>query len=36
MNNTWSQLNKEIQSKIKKKDSYKEGIIALFKKNTYF
>ncbi|MEI0620557.1 phage head-tail adapter protein [Brachyspira pilosicoli] len=30
MNNTWSQLNKEIQSKIKKKDSYKEGIIALF------
>nr|WP_278846806.1 hypothetical protein [Brachyspira pilosicoli] len=30
MNNTWSQLNKEIQSKIKKKDSYKGGIIALF------
>ena len=30
MNNIWSQLNKEIQVKIKNKDSYKEGIITLF------
>lgn len=30
MNNKWAQLNKTMQTQIKKKDSYKAGIITLF------